>query len=687
MNPEEMEDKLRAANEAYYMGESPIMTDAEFDALKRKLESVYEQAGERPAGSVLDEVGAPAPEGVKKHKHAVPMLSLSNAFDEADVQGFWKQVSADENSPVFVELKLDGLSLSLTYVDRALVRATTRGDGEVGEDMTSRVDRLADLPHVLNEDFPMGLLEIRGEVCLTHDGFLQVNAERERAGRTIFSNPRNAAAGLFRRDERETVMLDFFAYQVAGPDTPYFPSQSAAMRSLSRSGFQVSPLHAVLFTSEDAMTWYEDVSRQRSTLPVDIDGIVYKLDDSARSRQLGQRSTSPRWAIAHKFPPDRVWTKILGIDIQVGRTGTLAPVARLEPVTVGGVVVSNATLHNKDYIEGRDSFGKPIRDGVDIRVGDWVEVYRSGDVIPRIGSVDISKRSAESKTYAFPSTCPACSSPVMREPGEAAIKCTGSWQCPPQKLRAMVYAFSRDALNVDGVSESSLAQWVEWGWIDTPADVFALEDRYGHSHPVSLSRQHGWGKASAQKAFDALRVARKARLDRAIVALGMPFVGKASARLFAQKFSTFQEFRMAASTGSPELLEIEGVGEKMVEALKVFWSDADNAASADALIDCLEIENPLAVVGDDLPLTDWTVVFTGKIPGLGRDAVSEAARALGANVSGSVSSKTTVLVAGEGGGSKLTKAEKAGVAVWSPEQWEEVIAKVQAGLPVERPGG
>lgn len=680
----EFESRIKEANEAYYMGDEPLMTDAEFDTLKRALEELYVKSGGRPENSVLNTVGAPAPENAQKHRHAVPMLSLSNAFDKDDVVDFWRQVGASAESPVYGELKLDGLSLSLTYRNRKLVKATTRGDGEVGEDMTSRLERLSGVPAVLSSVFRDELIEIRGEVCLTHEAFNAVNILRQEKNKSVFANPRNAAAGLFRRDERENVDLVFFAYQVSGAQAPYFSTQTETLSALEAEGFDVAPRHTILRSVSDAMAWFESISMERVSLPVDIDGIVYKLDDTQKAKALGQRSTSPRWAIAHKFPPDRVWTRIRSIDIQVGRTGTLAPVARLEPVTVGGVVVSNATLHNKDYIEGRDSFGNAIRDGVDIRVGDWVEVYRSGDVIPRIGSVDL-KRREQSEPYVFPQVCPACGAHVIQEPGEAAVRCPGSWSCPPQQLRAMGYAFSREALNVDGVSEQSFALWVDWGWVRAPADVFSLSDRYGHDKAVSLSRQKGWGRSSAQKAFDAIDAARKARLDKVLVALGMPFVGKSSARLLAQNFETFEDFHAAAKTGDPVLLAIDGIGGKMVQALKDFWADAASAEAALDLVACLEIENPLVVSTDDAILSDWVLVFTGKMPGKGRDAASEQARALGATVSGSVSKKTTVLVAGEGGGSKLKKAEAAGVTVWSPAQWEACLAAIEAGDLVEKP--
>lgn len=666
------EEQLNKANLAYHRGEEPIMTDADYDGLKQSLRSFYDSnPGLRPAVSVLDVVGAPVDAGAVKHKHARPMLSLSNAFERSDVQDFWDLVSSDMTKSVWAELKLDGLSLSLTFQDGVLTRATTRGDGEVGEDVTHRLSRVRDVPKRLPDDFFTQTCEIRGEVCMLHDEFQRINAFLLKNSKPVLSNPRNAAAGMMRRDVTiENAQLNFFAYQVLplDVDTAACVSQEYVVSSLQLAGFQTSPQAKLLRSVDEAMSWYDEIVHLRPGLSVDIDGIVYKLNDVISAQKLGMRSTNPRWAIAHKFPPDRVWTTINEIDIQVGRTGTLAPVARLEPVTVGGVVVSNATLHNKAYIEGRDSFGKPIRGGVDLRVGDWVEVYRSGDVIPRIGSVDVSRRSADSKPFVFPHSCPACYGKVIQIEGEVSIKCEEKFSCPPQKLQSLVYAFSREALNADGVSEAALKQWLEWGWVSVPGDVFRLEVNHGVGAADSLDGKMGWGKTSAQKAFRSISKARDVQLDKYLVSLGMPFVGRAAARKFAQQFETLNEFVRACQ--EDRLLDVEGIGPKMSQGLIEFWSNPKTANPARDLFQELNVRNDLFVSSQDvLPLTGQTIVFTGSLASMTRNEASEQAEGLGAKVSGSVSKNTSLVVAGPGAGSKEKKARSLGVEVISEEEW------------------
>lgn len=671
------EKQLSEANLSYHRGEEPIMTDGEYDVLKMNLRTFYESHPDlRPESSVLDVVGAPVDVNVVKYKHARAMLSLSNAFERDDVQGFWDLVSADNGNPVWAELKLDGLSLSLTYSKGALVRATTRGDGEIGEDVTHRLERVRNVPKSLPSDFFTQSCEIRGEVCMVHDEFKRINDFLLSKEKQVLSNPRNAAAGMMRRDVVvENAKLDFFAYQVLplDVDVALCVSQENVVSHLNNAGFQTSPKAMMLGSVEQAMKWYDDIVSIRPELDVDIDGIVYKLNDVVSAQKLGMRSTNPRWAIAHKFPPDRVWTRINEIDIQVGRTGTLAPVARLKPVTVGGVVVSNATLHNKAYIEGRDSFGNLIRSGNDLRVGDWVEVYRSGDVIPRIGSVDVSRRPENSKPFEFPTACPACSGKVIQIDGEVSIKCEEKFSCPPQRLQSLVYAFSREALNADGVSEASLKQWLEWGWIVIPGDVFRLEQEHGKDSSEPLEGKMGWGRTSAKKAFSSISSARNSQLDKFLVALGMPFVGRSAARKISQQFKTFNDFVVACR--NENLLDLEGIGPKMSQGLCEFWNNPKTSGPAFDLFKELHVSNDLFVDSQEvLPLKDMTVVFTGSLTSMSRNEASEQAQKFGAKVSGSVSKNTTLVVAGPGAGSKEKKAQSLGVEVITEEEW---ISRVQ----------
>jgi DNA ligase (NAD+) len=679
----EIENLLVKANDVYHNGEEPILTDSDYDFLRRILIERYSAAPDlRPSVSVLDKVGATVNTSAKKYTHAVPMLSLSNAFTEDNISDFWIQTRADETNFVYGELKLDGLSLSLTYKNRQLVKATTRGDGEIGEDVTSRLMRVRNIPQKLSSNFPSSKCEIRGEVCLSHLEFERLNDVLVSKGRPKLSNPRNGAAGLMRKDDAETAKLDFFVYQVVPLDDVVFETQLQSISLLKEEGFMPSPETMVLKSVFEAMTWYNSIIHKRATLGIDIDGIVYKINDTQSCKTLGMRSTSPRWAIAHKFPSDRVWTKIKAIELQVGRTGTLAPVARLEPVTVGGVVVSNATLHNKGYIEGIDSFGQVLRDGIDIRVGDWVEVFRSGDVIPRIGNIDVSRRDESSTKFDFPLICPACGGVAVQSDGEAAVKCQSTWTCPPQRLHSVVYAFSRDALNADGVSEASFAQWLDCGWIKTPSDVFNLSINHGTGTKEPLCEKLGWGKTSADKSFEAIEKCRKVRLDKVLISLGIPFVGKSSARVFAEKYEKFEDFYDAALSG--QIIHLNGIGEKVAFSIKTYFESQETSLPAWDLVSELEIENSLYVNDtSSRPLEGITVVFTGSLEGMTRTEASESARLLGATLSGSVSKKTTVLVAGPGAGSKIEKALSLGVSVMTQLEWETFLSNVSTSGVVD----
>ena len=671
------EARLEEANRAYHGGLEPVLIDAEYDALKKALATAYAaNPAWRPAVSVLDVVGAPVLTGTRTARHIRPLLSLSNAFVDDDVVDFVRSVGG---VPLFGELKLDGLSLALLYEDGVLVRAATRGDGEVGEDVTDRLARVRGIPRTV----PFGAgrsIETRGEVCMRRDVFATLNLALVAAGRAPLSNPRNAAAGTLRRDDAHPLaVLDFYAYQVVDAGGAVFSSQSAALAACAAAGFATAPEARALAGAEEALAWYAEVGRARAELPVDIDGVVYKVDDAQQAARLGARSTAPRWAVAHKFPPDRVWTRIRAIDLQVGRTGVLAPVARLEPVMVGGVVVSNATLHNRAYIEGRDSFGNPVRGGVDIRVGDRVEVFRAGDVIPRIGAVDTTARPAEALPFTFPAMCPACAGHVVL--GEVEAWCPNTTGCAPQLLAALVHACARDALDADGVSEAALAEWLDWGWVGRLADLFTVEERHGAGSPDPLAARLGWGGVSASRAFAALRKARITTLDRVLLALGIPLVGKTTARDVSAMFATLDEVAEVARTRSETLASISGVGPKVIDALAEFWSDGRTRADAEALVALLTITNPLFDVAraGPGPLAGWTVVFTGSLPGAGREAAAAEARGLGATVAGSVSKKTTALIVGEGGGSKRVKAEGLGVKALEPEEWALIVERARAG--------
>ncbi|MFN5826764.1 MAG: NAD-dependent DNA ligase LigA, partial [Rhodobacterales bacterium] len=538
--------QIAAANRAYHTEDAPGITDADYDALKRRNAAIEARfPGLKRADSPTEQVGAPLAEGFAKVRHDVRMLSLENAFELGDVPDFDDRVrkylglSAEAPLLYTAEPKIDGLSLSLRYEIGLLVRAATRGDGETGENVTENARTIADIPKALSG--APDLLEVRGEVYMAHADFAALNARQAAAGEKSFANPRNAAAGSLRQlDAGITAArpLRFFAYAWGALSDPLADTQSGAIARLASLGFQTNPLTQVCDGPDALLDHYRRIEAQRATLGYDIDGVVYKVDDLALQRRLGFRSSTPRWAIAHKFPAELAWTRLEAIDIQVGRTGALSPVARLTPVTVGGVVVSNATLHNEDDIAGRDSRGDPIRGGRDIRVGDWVQVYRAGDVIPKIADVDLTRRPDEAQPYAFPETCPRCGSDAIREAGDSVRRCTGGLICPAQAVERLKHFVSRAAFDIEGLGAKQVEAFYEDGWVRTPADIFTLRERFG-SGLQQLRNREGWGEKSAENLFAAIDDRRRIPLNRLIFALGMRHVGEVSASLLASHYHSW----------------------------------------------------------------------------------------------------------------------------------------------------
>jgi len=597
--------KVAKANIAYHRDDAPTISDADYDAMKRRL-AALEQAFPELADwlSPTAQVGGPLAEGFGKVRHQVPMLSLENAFDAEEVRDFVDRVRkflALPSAPAFTaEPKIDGLSLSLRYESGLLVQAATRGDGEVGENVTANALTIADIPRRI-EGAPE-VLEVRGEVYMSHADFAALNAAQEARGDKTFANPRNAAAGSLRQlDATITAArpLRFFAYAWGALSTPLSETQLGAIERLHAFGFQTNPL-TVLCESPDALlAHYAAIEAQRATLGYDIDGVVYKVNDLALQQRLGFRANTPRWAIAHKFPAETAWTRLEGIDIQVGRTGALSPVARLTPVTVGGVVVSNATLHNEDYIAGRDSRGEPIRAGKDIRIGDWVQVYRAGDVIPKVADVDLTRRLADSQPYAFPETCPECGSPAIREAGDSIRRCTGGLVCPAQAVEKLRHFVSRSAFDIEGLGSKQVEFFHALGRVAEPADIFLLKDRDGTEAAIAAdpgrhlgehwddthdtlaellraagvpvedgSRAHlvtalrhlatrplaqvkGWGEQSAGKLFAAIDERRRIPLARLIFALGIRHVGEVAAKDLARHFGSWPALAEAVDAALP----------------------------------------------------------------------------------------------------------------------------------------
>ena len=676
------------ANLAYHGDDAPEISDAEYDALKRRLLALEARFPELAAGSPSAQVGTAPSETFAKVPHAVRMLSLENAFSDADVADFAARVRSFLNlSPdaplVFTaEPKIDGLSLSLRYEQGRLVQAATRGDGEVGENVTENARTVADIPRTLNH--APNVLEVRGEVYMSHADFAALNSRQSETGGKAFANPRNAAAGSLRQlDAAVTASrpLRFFAYAWGEVSEPLGSSQIEAVNRMKSLGFQTNPLTSLCDGPEAMLASYRQIEQRRATLGYDIDGVVYKVNDLALQARLGFRSTTPRWAIAHKFPAELAWTRLEAIDIQVSRTGALSPVARLKPVTVGGVVVSNATLHNEDYIAGRGAKGNPIREGRDIRVGDWVQIYRAGDVIPKIADVDLGKRPADAQPYVFPTICPECGSDAVRDEGDAVRRCSGGLICPAQAVEKLKHFVSRGAFDIDGLG----AKQIEMFFADDqlpirePADIFTLAARDAHN-PTKLKNREGFGDKSVTNLFQAIEDKRKIPLGRLIFALGLRHVGESSAGLLARHYRNWPAFedamRHARIGEGPEwadLLSIDGVGAVMAASLVTAFHQERERASIDRLVAGVQVEEMAIRAPVASPVAGKTVVFTGTLEKMTRAEAKARAEALGAKVAGSVSARTDLVIAGPGAGSKAKDAERLGVELIDEDAWLRLI--------------
>ncbi|MBI1217785.1 MAG: NAD-dependent DNA ligase LigA [Rhodobacteraceae bacterium] len=681
---------IAAANRDYHTRDAPEISDADYDGLKQRNAAIEARfPGLKRADSPSEQVGAALAEGFARVRHAVRMLSLENAFAPEDVADFddrvRKYLGLGPEAPLLftAEPKIDGLSLNLRYVAGRLVQAATRGDGEEGENVTENARTIADIPQHLT-DGPE-VLEVRGEVYMSHADFAALNARQIAAGEKPFANPRNAAAGSLRQLDATITRarpLRFFAYAWGELSAPLADTQMGAIERFAALGFPTNPLTRLCDGPEALMAIYREIEAKRATLGYDIDGVVYKVNDLALQQRLGFRSTTPRWAIAHKFPAELAWTRLEAIDIQVGRTGALSPVARLLPVTVGGVVVSNATLHNEDYIAGRDAKGNPIRGGKDIRVGDWVQVYRAGDVIPKVADVDVSRRSPDAQPYVFPHVCPECGSAAIREEGDSVRRCTGGLVCPAQAVERLKHFVSRAAFDIDGLG----AKQVEAFFADTvlpirePADIFTLAERDAANSLQKLKNRDGWGDRSATNLFAAIEARRVIPLNRLIFALGIRHVGEAAAGLLATHYgnwAAFERAMTAATVGEgPEwedLLAIDGVGAVLATSAITAFHQAAERASIDRLVAHLTVEEVAPRGPVESPVAGKTVVFTGTLERMTRAEAKARAEALGAKVAGSVSAKTDLVVAGPGAGSKAKAAAALGVEVIDEDAWLHLI--------------
>ncbi|HVJ41343.1 MAG TPA: NAD-dependent DNA ligase LigA [Dongiaceae bacterium] len=660
----------------YHQKDAPEISDAEYDALVRRNRAIEARFPElQRKDSPSRRVGAAPAEGFAKIAHRQPMLSLDNAFSREDVADFLQRIrrflglKAEDAIPLAVEPKIDGLSANLRYENGVFVQGATRGDGAIGEDITANLRHVADIPEKLKGRSHPALIEIRGEVYMSHVGFTKLNQARQEAGEPVFANPRNAAAGSVRQlDPNITKQrpLHFFAYaygEIDGWD--HQPkTHHEFLEQLDAWGFTVNPRSAVTGDLDGAMEFYDKLGKDRADLPYDIDGAVYKVDRRDWQTRLGFIGRAPRWAIAHKFPAERAITTLNNIIIQVGRTGVLTPVADLEPITVGGVVVARATLHNEDEIARKD-----------IRIGDKVVVQRAGDVIPQIVEVVDADRPHRHRPYKFPDICPVCGSHAIREEGEVARRCIGGLTCAAQAVERLKHFVSRGAFDIEGLGDKHIEAFHQDGLLKGPGDIFRL-----HHHRRALMEREGWGSTSVDNLLGAIESRRQIPLHRFIYALGIPQVGEVTAKLLAKHYLSLAAWRdamIAARTiGSEErqvLDEINGIGPSMVEDLTAFFDEAHNLQVLDDLQRELTVEDFVPIAVSDSAIAGKTVVFTGTLVKMTRNEAKARAESLGAKVAGSVSKKTDYLVVGADAGSKAAKATELGVQTLSEDEWLELI--------------
>ncbi len=669
---------MAAHDKAYYDDDAPGISDADYDALRKRLGELEATFPELVSGqSPSARVGAKPSGKFAKVQHRVPMLSLANGFSDADVEDFIGRIrrflNLDESGALAftAEPKIDGLSIALRYEAGVLVEAATRGDGAEGENVTANARTLKDVPEKLRGNFPT-VIEVRGEIYMSHGDFAALNENQLREGEKTFANPRNAAAGSLRQqDARITAArpLRFFAYTWG--EAPELPAatQFDVVQSFGVWGLPVNPLMKLCHSAEELLTHYRWIESQRADLGYDIDGVVYKVNDLGLQARLGFVSRSPRWAIAHKFSAEQATTILEGIDIQVGRTGALTPVARLRPVTVGGVVVSNATLHNEDEIARKD-----------VRIGDTVSVQRAGDVIPQVVGPVLEKRPASAVAYEFPKLCPVCGSHAEREERatgkvDAVRRCTGGLICDAQRVERLKHFASRPAFDIEGLGDKIIEEFEAEKLVVLPQDIFTLEAR-DLTASNKLKDREGWGVSSVANLFAAINARRKIGLDRFIFALGIRHVGETTARVLARAYSSAENFKtqmIAAGAADQtdalvELTALDGIGVVVAEALVQFFAEPHNVEMVEALLSHVTPRG-IEAVASSSPVAGKTVVFTGALERMTRDEAKAMAERLGAKVAGSVSKQTDLLVAGPGAGSKLKDAEKHGVQVMDEIAW------------------
>lgn len=646
--------KLAAWDIAYHQKDAPVVDDATYDAAKRRALEIEAEYPTLAADGVSTRVGAAVSTKFKSYPHSVPMLSISDVFNQAEVADWFNKL-ADKD--IFIELKVDGVSYAARYENGRLVRGLTRGSGVAGEDITENLRTIADIPHQLHGDYP-DVIEVRGEVYMSRADFLALNAAATESGDKIFANPRNAAAGSLRQLNPAITAsrrLSAFAYTYGELSSRDWATQSEYFDKLESWGFHTTrkwARHA--HTMDEIQSAYNDTMMIRADIPFDIDGLVLKVNNVDLQEKMGARANSPRWEVAYKFPAARGITTLRDITVQVGRTGVLTPVAELEPINIGGVLVSRATLHNADEIER-----------LGINVGDKVIVQRAGDVIPQI--VGVAEDAPDAVPFVFPDTCPVCGATVIQESGQVARRCVNTLGCPAQRIGELEHFVSRKGFDIDGLGTRQLELFISRGWIKNAADIFTLIARHGDD----IKKLDGFGEKSVSNLNAAIEHARDIELHRFLFAIGIPEVGEVTAKILARAFGNLDALRTAPVW---KLKQIDGIGDVMADEIVSFFADAHNAAVLDELLHQVHVvETDVTATAPDGPLAGKKIVLTGTLPNYTRDAAREILERLGAKVQGSVSAKTDIVLAGADAGSKLTRAEQLGITIWSESDLERVI--------------
>ncbi len=692
-----LREKVSRHDISYHQKDSPTISDAKYDELKRELLSLEEQYPQYKNDDLLGKVGAKPLEDFSKVIHKKPMLSLANGFLKEDIADFMEKInrflgnvstnkvqtslfdfveSKPDFIPLFCEPKIDGLSFSARYENGKLVQAATRGDGEVGEEITTNISTIVGFPHILTANNPPKILEIRGEVYMAKKDFELLNQRQQEANGKIFANPRNAAAGSLRQlDSKITASrkLSYFAYGIGEVSDDFIcNNQESLIIALKSFGFNTEPHCRICNNLDEVMRLYQEIADSRYSLEYDLDGMVYKVNDFALQNRLGFVSRSPRWAIAHKFPAEKSKTVIEKIIIQVGRTGALTPVAELTPVNIGGVLVSRATLHNQDEIANKD-----------IREGDLVLIQRAGDVIPQVLEVDLSKRPPNSRNYIFPLTCPSCGSSAIKTDDDVILRCSNKFGCDAQIKESLKHFVSKDAFDIEGLGKKQIDNFFEEGRIKNFADIFKLEEAEKSSlNP--LIKKEGWGEKSTNNLFKNINLKRKIELHRFIYALGIRYVGETTSKLLAKNFRSFQNFKdkMLAISNAQNLVENldwqdfianDGIGEKMAKSIVEYFSEKKNLIILEELEKELEIIDAKINNSSNSKFANKTIIFTGTLSKMSRKEAKEKAESLGLKVQGAISSKTDFLVAGVEAGSKLKKAKELGITILEEQDWLEML--------------